>query len=172
MSEENTPVQGAERAALSVTEAGERRVYEVGYLLLPSIVENDVPREVTGLKDIIEKEGAHSISEEFPKFRPLAYPMRKHVGSAWEQYSNAYFGWIKFEGTGEEAKRIEAGFRRTHTVLRYLLVKTVREHVLVGARPPRQETPRVKREALTSAESSAPVSEAELDQSIEKLIAE
>lgn len=150
----------------------ETRVYEVGYLLVPSIVESDVPREVTALHDILDKEGVSLISEEFPKFRPLAYEMRKHVGGAWENYGNAYFGWVKFEGSGEQAKRIDDELRRVSSLLRYLIVKTIREHTLVGARPPRQDGPRVKREAPADAPQSAPVSEVELDKSIEKLIAE
>ena len=150
----------------------ESRVYEIGYLLVPSIVETDVPREVTAIKDLIEKEKAGIISEEFPKFRALAYPMRKHIGGAWQTCANAYFGWVKFEGSPEAARKIEDELRRSQNILRYLLIKTIREHTLVGARPPRVDGPRAKRDAPADAEPSAPVSEVELDKSIEKLIAE
>ena len=122
----------------------ETRVYEVGYLLVPSIVESDVPREVTALHDILDKEGVSLISEEFPKFRPLAYEMRKHVGGAWENYGNAYFGWVKFEGSGEQAKRIDDELRRGSSLLRYLSVNASPRAPPGGAapaaprRPPRQ----------------------------------
>ena len=150
----------------------EGRIYEVGYLLVSSVVESDVSREVTALKDILEKEKVGFISEEFPKLRALAYPMRKHIGGAWQTFSNGYFGWIKFECSPESAKRIDLELRHNASLLRYLLIKTIRETVLVGAKPPRSDAPRVKREAPTEAAPSAPVSEVELDKSIEKLIAE
>jgi len=175
MAEESSGGGVPEAVASPLGEAGavdERRVYEIGYLLVPSIVESDVPGEVTALHDLLDKEGVGLISEEFPKFRTLAYEMRKHVGGAWENYGNGYFGWMKFEGKGEQAKHIDEELRRVPNLLRYLIVKSIREHTLVGARPPRQNGPRVKREAPADAPQSAPVSEAELDKSIEKLIAD
>ncbi len=153
-------------------EETETRIYEIGYLIVASVAENDVPREVTAIKDILEKEGAKVFAEEFPKFRPLTYPMKKHISGAYQTFTNAYFGWVKFEAEGESVLRIEAEMKRNLNILRYLLIKTVREHTLVGARPPRQDGPRPKREAPTAAAPSAPVSEAELDKSIEKLIAD
>lgn len=156
----------------SEKESTDSRIYEIGYLIVAGVVEHDVPREVTYLKDMLEKEGAVVISEEFPKFKPLAYPMKKHIAGAYQTFTNAYFGWIKFELQGEKIKRIETALKQNPNLLRFLLVKTVREHTIVGARPPKTDGPRPKREAPTTAVASAPVSEAELDKSIEKLIAE
>ncbi|PIQ68314.1 MAG: hypothetical protein COV91_04810 [Candidatus Taylorbacteria bacterium CG11_big_fil_rev_8_21_14_0_20_46_11] len=153
-------------------EGAENRIYEVGYLLVGSLAENDVPREVTVIKDILEKEGAVVFAEEFPKMRPLTYKMKKSISGAYQTFENAYFGWMKFEVTGDKVKVIEEELKRDVAILRYLLIKTVREHTLVGARPPRTDGPREKREAPTEAPPSAPVSEVELEKSIEKLIAE
>ena len=47
-------------------------VYEVGYLLVPTIAEENVGGEVTTLKDNLSSNGASFISEEFPKFIDLA----------------------------------------------------------------------------------------------------
>lgn len=153
-------------------EVAENRIYEIGYLLVASIAENDVPREVTVIKDLLEKEGIKVFAEEFPKFRPLTYPMKKHIAGAYQTFTNAYFGWMKFEMTGDKVARIEEELKRNANILRYLFIKTVRESTLVGARPPRTDGPRPKREAPTEATPSAPVSEAELNKSLEKLIAE
>lgn len=153
-------------------EGGEIRIYEVGYLLLPTTPEADVPREVTALKDILDQEKAAIIAEEFPKSRPLAYLMRKHIGGAYQTFTHGYFGWVKFEAAGNAVTKIEAALRRHHALLRFLLLKTVRENTMSGNRPPRQDGPRLKRDIPTAAAPSAPVSEAELDKSIEKLIAE
>lgn len=159
---------------------GHARIYEVGYLITPTVVENDVSREVTAIKDILEREHAAVISEEFPRFRPLAYPMRKRKrlagsGSAqaggYDAYTNGYFGWIKFEADGAHARRIDESLRQQPEILRYLIIRTVRESTLAAQRPPR--IPRTEhKEIQRSVPVSAPVSEAELDKSIEKLIAE
>lgn len=175
---ENTAGQDAS-VAWKDTEA---RIYEVGYLLLPTIPEADVPREVTALKDILDKGKATIIAEEFPKFRALAYPMQKRsgltashaqAGGAIQTHANGYFGWVKFEAEAAEAQRIEAELKLSPHLLRFLLVKTVRESTLATPRPPRApRPPQAGREAPKSAPAPAPVSEVELDKSIERLIAE
>ena len=147
------------------------RVYEVGYLVAPTVSEEELPREVTALKDVLEKEKAAVISEEFPKFRALAYPMQKRIGGVMQNFTTAYFGWVKFGAKAECIKRIEQELKKNEKVARYILVKTVREHTMTLGRPLRTE--RVPRkEAPKDAPAGAPVSEVELDKSIEKLIAE
>ena len=149
----------------------ENRIYEIGYLIVPTVSEEELPREVTALKDVLEKEKAAVISEEFPKFRVLAYPMRKRVGGAYQTYLNAYFGWVKFEMNAESATRIERELKKHGSLLRFMLIKTVREQTFGLGRPLRTErAPR--KEAPKDVPASAPVSEVELDKSIEKLIAE
>lgn len=151
----------------------ETRIYEVGYLVLPNVTEEELPREVTALKDVLEKEGTSVIAEEFPKFRALAYPMQKRVSGALQTYTSAYFGWVKFEARVASAKTIERVFAESGKILRSILVKTVREQTLTMGRPPRPpRAPQAGREVPKDAPAPAPVSEAELDKSIEKLIAE
>lgn len=153
-------------------EVAESRIYEVGYLILPTVTEEALPREVTALKDVLERVKAAVISEEFPKFKALSYPMEKRLpDGSLQRFANAYFGWVKFEVQAEGIKKIEEEFKRNANVLRFLLIKTVRESTLSFGRPPRTERP-VRKEVPKDAPASAPVSEAELDKSIEKLIAE
>lgn len=156
--------------SFSVEEQKEARIYEVGYLVVPSVSEEELPREVTALKDVLEKEKAAMISEEFPKLRPLAYAMQKRTGGEYRTYQNAYFGWVKFEVSAESAKRIDQAFKQNEKVLRYILVKTVREQTVTLGRP--RVTRPERKEAPKDAPASAPVSEVELNKSIEKLIAE
>jgi len=146
------------------------RVYEVGYLVVPTVTEEELPREVTALKDVLEAERVAIIAEEFPRHRPLAYPIQKRTGGGYQTYVHAYFGWVKFEASAESAKRIEQTFKQNAKVLRFLLIKTVREQTMTQGRP-RVARPE-RKEAPKDAPASAPVSETELDKSIEKLIAE
>ncbi|MEK7169706.1 MAG: 30S ribosomal protein S6 [Patescibacteria group bacterium] len=146
------------------------RVYEVGYLVVPSVSEEELPREVTALKDALDAEQVAIIAEEFPRLRALAYHMRKRTGGEYRTYANAYFGWVKFEASAESAKRIEQAFKGNEKVLRFILVKTVREQTMTLGRP--RVTRPERKEAPKDAPASAPVSETELDKSIEKLMAE
>lgn len=147
------------------------RIYEVGYLLVPALSETELPREVTALKDVLEKEKVSIVSEEFPKFRTLAYVMRKRVKGAYQTFSNAHFGWIKFASSPEAAERIDRELKQSDRVLRHLIIKTVREDTrsIARARPEYRKRPPA---VVPEAKPSAPVSEAELDRSLEKLIAE
>lgn len=151
-------------------EEKENRIYEVGYFLVATISEAELPREVTSLKDALDKENAVIIAEEFPKLRPLAYPMQKRVGEGYQTHMGGYFGWVKFESTPESALRIEQEFKRSERVLRYIFIKTVREQTLTAGRP--RIDRRERKEAPKDAPASSPVSETELDKSLEKLIAE
>ncbi len=148
----------------------ENRIYEIGYHIVSSVTEEELPREVTSLKDILDKEKAGIISVEFPRLRPLAYSMQKRVSGGYQTYTNGYFGWIKFETTPESALRIDESLKKNEKVLRYLLIKTVREQTLTAGRP--RTDRRERKEVPKDVPPSAPVSETELDKSIEKLIAE
>jgi len=155
----------------STNEGAVPRVYEIGYHIVPTVVSEDLPREVTALKDFLDKEGSVIIAEEFPKLRPLSYEIRKLSSGAYQKYNSAYFGWIKFEGPSEAIKRIETGLTAMGNILRFILIKTVRESTLVS-RTPRQDTRKERKEAPKEAVPSAPISETELDKSLEKIIAE
>lgn len=151
----------------AVTEA---RIYEVGYLMLPTIPEGELSREITSLKDVLDRERAIIISEEFPKLKPLSYTMQKRSGEGYKKYINGYFGWMKFEASPKSAMLIEQEFKQNKLVLRHLLIKTVRENTLTAGRP--RVDRRERKNIPQSHPVSAPVSEAELDKSIEKLIAD
>ncbi len=150
------------------------RIYEVGFLLVPTLAEANVPRETMLLKDELLKAGAQVMSEEMPRLRTLAYPMRpKRGGKPGEHFTSAYFGWVKFELASERIKSVEEALQGLAKVLRFIVVKTVRESTLSVSRAPRQE---FRRDGAATAPKDAPpsvvVSEAELDKSLEKLIAE
>ncbi len=148
------------------------RIYEAGFLLVPTLPEADLPREVTALKELLEKAGAQIIAEEMPKTRTLAYPMRPRTGGKpGELFSSAYFGWVKFEVSAEKIKGIEAALNGVLSLLRFLVVKTVRESTLSVPRAPRAEFKRERASAPKGAPASPAVSETELDKSLEKLIA-
>lgn len=135
------------------------RIYEVGYLLLPSIPEEKVPEHVTAIKGVITQAGGTFISEEDPTSRRLAYEMVKRIGTKNERFRSAYFGWVKFEVNGEELPAVKEKLDSMESILRSLIVKTVREDTYVPRA--REIVEESEPEADASAPESSPQPESE-----------
>ncbi|PIP55609.1 MAG: hypothetical protein COX06_02345 [Candidatus Zambryskibacteria bacterium CG22_combo_CG10-13_8_21_14_all_42_17] len=106
---------------------GEKTVYEIGYLILPSISEDKISDVVDAIRKVIAKEGGTEIDAEAPFKENLAYTMSKTIGASRYVLSDAYLGWIKFEVDKAKVVAIKAGVEKITEVLRFLLVKTQRE---------------------------------------------
>jgi ribosomal protein S6 len=147
-------------------------VYEVGFHIVPAVSPENLPKEVDAIKATLGGMKATIISEEFPKLRNLAYTMVKAIGPARHRYDTAYFGWIKFECSPESIADLNKAMDGNEKVLRYLVIKTVKENTLYGAKILGEE----KREgrpddAVAPAEvKEAPASTEEIDKSIDKLV--
>ena len=142
-------------------------VYEVGYILVPSLSEENLGAEITKIKDGIENHKGMFISEGFPSLRTLEYTMEKRVEAKIERYSEGYFGWIKFEMDPSETEALQEELRANASIVRFILIKTVRENTLY------QKPARLVKSAETKVDSDAPkMSEEELDQTIDELVIE
>ena len=64
------------------------KVYELGYHLIPTLAEEEVPQYVNKIKDALDSYGAIVISEEMPKRIELAYTMHpsvyRNLGNNWQ----------------------------------------------------------------------------------------
>ncbi len=110
-------------------------VYEIGYLLVSSVPEEKVASEAEAVKSIITKAGASVIAEETPHSERLAYTMRKKtVSGSYDKYDSAYFGWIKFEVASNVIESIKTSVEIHPTVLRMLMISTVKENTYLGKR--------------------------------------
>ncbi len=145
-------------------------VYEVGYLMVPSIAEENLAEEVTKLKDIIKDSGATFISDENPKMIELAYEMSRSIENKKQYFSYGYFGWIKFETTTVDILKIKKILDGNEKLIRFLLINTVRESTLSLKRP-YGKTDGVKRRTVTKQESM-PIDEKVLDKEIDALVTE
>ena len=151
----------------------EPRVYELGYHIVSSISEEGIPGEVGVIKGILEKHKAQVISEEFPRLRNLAYVIQKGFGGKYQKYNSAYFGWVKFDADPAVLDVLKADLDKNDKILRYIIIKTVRESTMATIRPqmPRKEESKILK-PVKKEEVKKPVSEAELDKTIEELIVE
>jgi len=123
---------------MSITEdrQGDSLVYELSYLLLPSIPEENLSEVVTKIEKVIEEKGGQKIDGENPFLRELAYQMSKVVGASRYVVKNAYIGWVKFElpaeasaeeGLSHPVEEIKESVEKMQEIIRFLLVKAERE---------------------------------------------
>jgi len=106
------------------------KVYELGYHLIPTLAEEEVPQYVNKIKDALDSYGAVVISEESPKRMELAYTMYPSVNNKKQKYDKAYFGWIKFETDTESVEAFKKNMDGMDEVFRFLLIITVRENTM------------------------------------------
>ncbi len=149
--------------AVEVKEEG-KRIYEVGYLVTASLSEEKLFQLVEDLKGAIVKNGGAIITLEFPKLRDLAYPMSKMIGHKKEIFGSAYFGSIKFELEAENISNIKKYFESLESVVRFLLIITVRENTMYSRRVAFRPNDRPR------AEKGAKMSEEEMEKTVAELV--
>jgi len=113
---------------------GELSVYEICYLILPSIPEDKVSLVTDSIRKVITKEGDTEIDSEAPFKQSLAYSMSKTIGASRYVLDDAYIGWVKFEVDKSKAQAIRADIEKIDEVLRFLMVKVPRETTVTFAR--------------------------------------
>jgi ribosomal protein S6 len=164
----------------------ETQVYEVGFHILPSVEEGNITTEVDSIKSLIEKNAGVLITDESPKLIDLAYTIAKDIDAKRYRFDTAYFGWIKFEMKTDSIVAVKEGMDINKNILRYLIIKTVKESTLVPKtaftkddshkKPKPKPTETIektdKAEKPKPKPAPAPVSEEELDKTIEELIVE
>ena len=144
-------------------------VYEVGYLMVPTIAEENVGAEVTTFKDGLLEQGVTFISDEYPKMLELAYEMSRSIANKKQKFSYGYFGWVKFECTTTQARVIKDGLDKNEKLIRYLMIKTVRESTMSSKRPyGKQEGS--KRRFTPKTQESTPINEEVIDKEIDALV--
>lgn len=156
------------KAPVEKEEAG-LTVYEVGYIMVPTIAEENLGGEVTSFKDTLSGMGATFISDEYPKMIELAYEMSRSIQNKKQKFSYGYFGWVKFECTTESAKAIKDMLDKNEKLVRYLFIKTVRESTMSVKRP-YGKTDGAKRRSSQKTEETLPINEETIDKEIDALV--
>lgn len=147
---------------------GNMTVYEIGFHILPFVGDQGVSHEVGEIKALLEKGKAEIISEDFPRLRPLAYPLSKVLKGEKKVCKEAYFGWIKFEMDSGSIEDFKVKIEKQDNILRFLIIKTVRENTLYGAKFVTR-TEKAPRKEETQ-EEKGPINPEELDKSIDELV--
>jgi ribosomal protein S6 len=112
----------------------ENNVYEIGYLILPSLTEDKVDGVVEAIKSLVAQHEGKEIDGEAPFKQDLAYTMSKTVGASRYVVNEAYIGWLKFELEPSKALDLKLALDKLPEVLRMLLVKVPRETTFTFAK--------------------------------------
>jgi len=110
------------------------QIYELGYLILPSIAEDATPQVVEKMNAVISKAGGKALDSETPFKYDLAYTMTKTIGASRYVVSDAYIGWLKFELEPGEVEAVKDELENMDELLRLILVKAPRETTFTFAK--------------------------------------
>ena len=149
-------------------EKSENGVYELGFILVPSITEEKLPEIFGTLKSVMQDMGAVIFAEESPKMMTLSYTMEKTINNKIERFKDGWFGWVKFELIAGDVAKLDAKMRLREDVIRHILISTVHENTIASKRSPSR---RHGKDGVGEKESGAPeMSKEEIDREIEALV--
>jgi ribosomal protein S6 len=151
----------------------ETKIYEVSFHAPVAVGEDGAAAVFERVKGLIASLNGSLIAEGAPKRMPLATEIVRSVTGKREHHTEGYFSWIKYEAPAESAPALEIALKKDREVLRYLLIVTVRDS---GPAARFLSSDRLEGETIRKREpveaSKGPVSEEELDKSIEQLVGE
>ncbi|HNW71314.1 MAG TPA: 30S ribosomal protein S6 [Candidatus Paceibacterota bacterium] len=152
----------------------EERVYEVGYLLVPTLKEEEVPAIYGNLKELISSFGGKVISDEMPTQMNLAYQMQKVIQNIHHKYDTAYFGWMKFFMDPSKVLELKKKLDLDPNIIRFLTLKTIKENTIASKRfvkdSSRRKIQPTQKEGEDK-ENTAPINKEEIDKEIDAMIA-
>jgi len=150
----------------------ERRVYELGYLLVPTIAGEEVAGVAGGFKDLVHSLGGEFIGEDAPKMIDLAYSMLKVTSNVRNNFDTAYFGWVKFYMEPSKVLDMKKKLDFDANVVRFLILKTIKENTMASKRFVGRDSAYRKQAPKTEgAPEATPINKEEIDKEIEAMVA-
>lgn len=151
------------------------RVYELSYLLIPTVAEESVAGLYGDLKEKINSLEGEIISDDMPKMIPLAYTMLKVHQNKRNKFDTAYFGWIKFTASPEKTLELKKMLDLDGNILRFMIIKTIKENTIASRRFSHREGGgssyrKTSSHKRTSEEAPVEINEKEIDKEIEALV--
>jgi ribosomal protein S6 len=154
------------------TNFGDQRVYEVGYLLVPGIPEENISSLYGNLKELIATFKGQAISDEMPVMINLAYSMQKIVQNVRNKYDTAYFGWMKFYMDSDKVAELKKKLEQDTNILRFLIIKTVKENTISAKRFTHKDVSHRRNSIVKNeTEKNVPINKEEIDKEIDAMVA-
>lgn len=150
-------------------EAGSK-VYELGYLLVSSIKEEELPVTYGNLKELVSSFSGEIIADEMPKMTNLAYTMQKVTSNVRSKWNTAYFGWIKFVMDSQKVLELKKTLDLDPNIIRFLILKTVKENTIAAKRYVGRDSYKKPPVKKTDGVPALPINEAQIDKEIDALV--
>ncbi len=159
----------------NMEDGADSRVYEVGYLLVPTISEENVPGMYGNLKDLVSSYGGTIIADDMPRMTQLAYTMLKVVSNVRSKFNTAYFGWIKFTMDPEKVLELKKKLDLSPDIIRFLILKTVKENTIaakrfIGRDMVHRKAPGVGASKEGQVVEAVPINKEEIDKEIDAMV--
>jgi len=144
-------------------EAGEPRVYELGFHLDPELPSEEVKKAYQAVRSAVEAHGA-LVAEGEPLHVQLAYTISRQETGGRRDFESAYFAWIAYEASAEAHEAVLAVVKADTRVIRFIDLVTTKDAARHSEelRELAAKTP----EATETPEESA---DAELDAALEQV---
>ena len=150
----------------------DKKVYELGYLLIPTLDSEEIHTILGNLKELISSLEGDYISDEIPKMMSLAYPMLKVVSNVRNKFDTAYFGWIKFFMDSEKILELKKKADLDPNILRFLILKTVQENTIASKKfSGRDSAYRKSSYKKNENKEVVPINKEEVDKEIDAMVA-
>lgn len=107
----------------------EMNIYELGYLLVPTIPEEQTGECVVKIRDVIEQSG-FIVSENNPEELVLSYEMSKSIKGKKQRFSKAYFGALIFRIPAEKVAGTKQGLEKNDEILRFIIIRRTEDNVM------------------------------------------
>jgi ribosomal protein S6 len=148
------------------------RVYELGFILTPTIADTDLSEATAKVQALIEKAGGTVQTSGTPEYIDLAYQMEQHVQGRINKWTQGYFGWMKFDMNPAATEALKKSLDLEMSIIRYLLTKTDLENTVIFKKPKVEvkrgrDTDQVIDEVALEAETEALEASGELETSEE-----
>lgn len=146
-------------------DSGDKKLYEVGFLLSPALVDESLNAAVDKLNAAITNNGGEVTLSGTPEMRELAYSITKEINRKKHQFDKAYFGWIRFLASPSEVSKINDLIDSDDDVVRFILITA--KKVKPNTKAPRKAARKPKAET-----GEAKADEKEIDQELDAILGE
>lgn len=98
------------------------KLYEIGYLIVPTVPQAELEEEVDAVLDAITDNDGEIQYQQSPELRDLAYAMEQKTESGRQEFDSAHFGWVQFSIDPSNVEAAQERINAREDVLRTLLI--------------------------------------------------
>ncbi len=149
--------------AVDALDAGEPRVYELGFHLDPELPSDEVKKAYDAILGAVTSNGS-LIAEGAPQKIPLAYTISRQDTSGRRDFDSAHFSWVVYEATPEAHDKVLSVAGGDKSIIRFIDLLTTKETARHAT-----EMRELAIKMSEQAEESEVVADTDLDVALEKV---